>query len=57
MDSSEFVETVRRAQVPDALYDIPGVHDIVVQPDAYYFLRPESGSWVVGCASVRGTAC
>lgn len=48
MDSSELVEILRRDQVPDALYDIPGVHDIVVQPDAYYFLRPESGVWVVG---------
>lgn len=48
MDSSELVETLRHARVPDGLYDIPGVHDIVVAPDAYYFLRSESGSWVVG---------
>jgi hypothetical protein len=48
MDRSELVASLRRAAVPDALYDIPGVHDIQVQPDAYYFLRPESGTWVVG---------
>lgn len=48
MDRNELVDILRFAQVPDGLYDIPGVHDIVVQPDAYYFLRPESGAWVVG---------
>jgi hypothetical protein len=48
MDRNELVETLRRSRVPDALYDIPGVHDISIQPDAYYFLRPEPDGWVVG---------
>lgn len=48
MDSRELVSTLRRERVPDALYDIPGIHDITVQPDAYYVLRPEQDHWVVG---------
>jgi hypothetical protein len=48
MDRNELVETLHRARVPDALYDIPGVHDIPIQPDAYYFLRPGPDHWVVG---------
>jgi hypothetical protein len=48
VDRRELVRALREDRVPDALYDIPGVHDIPVQPDAYYFLRPATGGWVVG---------
>lgn len=48
MDRRELVRVLRADRVPDALYDIPGVHDIPVQPDAYYFLRPARGGWEVG---------
>lgn len=48
MDRAELVEALRRAQVPDALYEIPDVHDIMIQPDAYFFLRPDADGWVVG---------
>lgn len=48
MNRSELVEILHRARISETLYDIPGVHDITVQPDAYYFLRPESGAWIVG---------
>lgn len=48
MDCRELVNVLRRERVPDALYDIPGVHDITVQPDAYYVLRPEQDHWTVG---------
>ncbi|GAA2360141.1 hypothetical protein [Streptomyces cuspidosporus] len=48
MDRRELVRALRADRVPDALYDIPGVHDIPVQPDAYYFLRPARGGWEVG---------
>ncbi|MEU1805922.1 MULTISPECIES: hypothetical protein [unclassified Streptomyces] len=49
MDRTELVRVLRAEQVPDALYDIPGVRDIEVQPDAYYFLRPApDGGWVTG---------
>ncbi|MDT0548072.1 MULTISPECIES: hypothetical protein [Streptomyces] len=48
MDRRELVRTLRADGIPDALYDIPGVHDIPVQPDAYYFLRPAAGGWTVG---------
>ncbi|MET8180282.1 hypothetical protein [Streptomyces sp. NPDC005336] len=35
--------------MPGAPYDIPGVHDIPVQLDVYYFLRPApEGGWVTG---------
>lgn len=48
MDRAELVEALRRARVPDALYDIPGVHDLAIQPDAWFFLRLEADTWVVG---------
>ncbi|MEU7243011.1 hypothetical protein ACI2L4_35905 [Streptomyces sparsogenes] len=48
MDRRELVRALRADRVPDALYDIPGVHDIPVQPDAYYFLRPARDGWEVG---------
>jgi hypothetical protein len=48
MHRAELVEALRRAQVPDALYDIPGVHDVPLEPDASFFLRPEAEEWVVG---------
>lgn len=49
MDRRELVQTLEDEQVPGALYDIPGVHDIPVQPDAYYFLRPApEGGWETG---------
>ncbi|MFI1334140.1 hypothetical protein ACH4U7_29350 [Streptomyces sp. NPDC020845] len=48
MDRRELVRALREDRVPDALYDIPGVHDIPIQPDAYYFLRQAPDGWVVG---------
>ena len=48
MDGAELVERLREANVPEAFYDIAGVHDVPVQPDAYYFLRPEADAWAVG---------
>ncbi|MBX7552920.1 hypothetical protein K1Y78_34100 [Streptomyces sp. tea 10] len=48
MDSAELVERLREADVPEAFYDIPGVHDVPIQPDAYYFLCREVDGWTVG---------
>ncbi|WP_369393196.1 hypothetical protein AB5J72_40815 [Streptomyces sp. CG1] len=48
MDSAELVERLRGAGVPEAFYEIAGVHDVPVQPDAYYFLRREADAWTVG---------
>ncbi|AOR36976.1 hypothetical protein BFF78_08995 [Streptomyces fodineus] len=48
MDGAELVERLREAAVPEAFYEIAGVHDVPVQPDAYYFLRPEADAWTVG---------
>ena len=50
MNRHELVRTLRDARIPDALYDIPGVHDIPMRPDSYYYLRLEAGDWVVGVA-------
>ncbi|MBM7436764.1 hypothetical protein [Streptomyces sp. HB132] len=47
MDRTALTERLRREGVPDALYDIPGVHGVPVQLDAYYVLRPEGGAWPV----------
>ena len=47
--SRELVQALEDDQVPSALYDIPVAHDIPVQPDACYFLRPAPmGGWVTG---------
>ncbi|MGW2650671.1 hypothetical protein ACWC2T_38755 [Streptomyces sp. NPDC001393] len=48
MDSAELVERLREAAVPEALYEIAGVHDVPIQLDAYYFLRREADAWTVG---------
>ncbi|MGW4562101.1 hypothetical protein ACWEN3_06705 [Streptomyces sp. NPDC004561] len=48
MDGTELVARLREAGVPEAFYEIAGVHDVTVQPDAYYFLRPEADTWAVG---------
>ncbi|MEU6650320.1 hypothetical protein ABZ904_12900 [Streptomyces sp. NPDC046900] len=48
MDSAELVERLREADVPEAFYEIADVHDVPVQPDAYYFLRREADAWTVG---------
>lgn len=48
MNRSELVEILHRARISETLYDIPGVHDITVEPDACYFLRPEADVWIVG---------
>lgn len=48
MDSTELAERLREADVPEAFYEIAGVHDVPVQPDAYYFLSPEADAWIVG---------
>ncbi|OIK02680.1 hypothetical protein BIV25_02035 [Streptomyces sp. MUSC 14] len=48
MDSAELVERLREADVPEAFYDIPGIHDVPIQLDAYYFLCREGDGWTVG---------
>ncbi|MEV6946089.1 hypothetical protein AB0N07_29690 [Streptomyces sp. NPDC051172] len=48
MDSAELVERLREASVPEAFYEIAGVHDVPIQLDAYYFLRREADAWIVG---------
>jgi hypothetical protein len=48
MNRNELVESLRRDGVPDALYDLPGVHTVPIQLDAYFFLRPVGDAWVVG---------
>ncbi|MFB7503106.1 hypothetical protein [Streptomyces broussonetiae] len=48
VDSAELVERLREADVPEAFYDIPGVHDVPIQLDAYYFLCREADGWTVG---------
>ncbi|QIY97236.1 hypothetical protein HEP87_28660 [Streptomyces sp. S1D4-11] len=48
MDSAELVERLREADVPEAFYEIAGVHDVPVQPDAYYFLCRAADAWTVG---------
>ncbi|MEV2247555.1 hypothetical protein [Streptomyces sp. NPDC049970] len=47
MNRTELTERLRREGVPDALYDIPGVHGTPMQLDAYYVLRPEADAWPV----------
>ncbi|MER5597190.1 hypothetical protein [Streptomyces sp. NPDC002265] len=48
MDRADLVGRLREAGVPDAFYDIPGVHEVSVQPDAFYFLEREADAWAVG---------
>ncbi|MGW7819938.1 hypothetical protein ACWGLF_17740 [Streptomyces puniciscabiei] len=48
MDSAELVERLREAAVPEAFYEIAGVHEVPIQLDAYYFLRREAAAWAVG---------
>ncbi|MEU6769693.1 hypothetical protein [Streptomyces sp. NPDC046759] len=48
MDSEELVERLRESGIPEAFYEIAGVHDVPVQPDAFYFLRREADAWAVG---------
>ncbi|MBQ0985070.1 hypothetical protein KBZ10_11180 [Streptomyces sp. F63] len=48
MDRRELVRALREERVPDAFYDVPGVHDIPFQSDAYFFLRPGPDGWAVG---------
>ncbi|MEV5952649.1 hypothetical protein AB0M11_02520 [Streptomyces sp. NPDC051987] len=49
MDRAELVDRLRAADVPEAFYDIDGVHAVPVQPDAYFFLRQEAAAaWTVG---------
>lgn len=47
MNTAELTERLRREGVPDALYEIPGVHAVPVQLDAYYVLRQEEDAWPV----------
>ncbi|MFI8001629.1 hypothetical protein [Streptomyces sp. NPDC086010] len=47
MNRTELTERLRREQVPDALYEIPGVHAVPFQLDAYYVLRQEADAWPV----------
>ncbi|MFB7334945.1 hypothetical protein ACFC00_25335 [Streptomyces adustus] len=48
MDRADLAGRLREAGVPDAFYDIPGVHEVSVQPDAYYFLERAADAWTVG---------
>jgi hypothetical protein len=48
MNRAELVERLRQADVPEAFYDIPGVHDVPIQLDAYHFLRRDEDAWTVG---------
>jgi hypothetical protein len=48
MNRAELADRLSREGVPDALYDIPGVHPVPLQLDAAYFLRPEGDDWLVG---------
>ncbi|MFB8025377.1 MULTISPECIES: hypothetical protein [unclassified Streptomyces] len=47
MNRTELTARLRREGVPDALYEIPGVHPVALQLDAYYVLRPEGTTWPV----------
>ncbi|MEV0007662.1 hypothetical protein [Streptomyces sp. NPDC047973] len=47
MNTTELTERLSREGVPDALYEIPGVHPVPIQLDAFYVLRPEDGTWPV----------
>ncbi|MEV6261157.1 hypothetical protein AB0M42_10450 [Streptomyces sp. NPDC051784] len=47
MNRTELTERLRHGQVPDALYEIPGVHPVTLRLDAYYVLRREGESWPV----------
>ncbi|MFF4243695.1 hypothetical protein ACFYY2_04400 [Streptomyces sp. NPDC001822] len=47
MNRTELAERLRREGVPDALYEIPGVHGVPFQLDAYYVLRREADAWPV----------
>lgn len=48
MDRRELVDLLRQTPVPEAFYDIPGVHTPRMRPDAFYFLRREADGWVIG---------
>ncbi|WP_182445115.1 hypothetical protein [Streptacidiphilus sp. PB12-B1b] len=48
MNREQLVDRLRRAGVPEALYEIPGVHEVAIQLDPYYFLRHERDGWLVG---------
>ncbi|WP_329139525.1 hypothetical protein OG552_33685 [Streptomyces sp. NBC_01476] len=48
MNRAELADRLRREGIPDALYEIPGVHAVPLQLDAAYFLRPEADAWLVG---------
>ncbi|MFF5024202.1 hypothetical protein ACWERI_33830 [Streptomyces collinus] len=48
MDSAELVSRLREAGVPEAYYEITGVHEVPVRPDAHYVMRHEAGVWTVG---------
>ena len=47
MNRTELADRLAREGTPDALYDIPGVHRVPIQLDAYYVLRPEGDDWLV----------
>jgi hypothetical protein len=48
MDRRELAVALRAAQVPDTSYAIAGIHDIPVETESYFFLRPDRAGWVVG---------
>jgi hypothetical protein len=48
LDGAQLVARLRAAGVPEAFYEIAGVHDVPVQPDAWYFLRRSADTWAVG---------
>ncbi|WP_327290531.1 hypothetical protein [Streptomyces sp. NBC_01198] len=48
MNRAQVAARLAREGAPDALYDIPGVHPVPIQLDAFYVLLPDpGGGWLV----------
>lgn len=48
MDRAELDAALQRADVPGHTYELQGVHEPPGYPMEFYFLRRQSGEWVVG---------
>ncbi|WP_208106850.1 hypothetical protein [Streptomyces sp. GC420] len=48
MNRRELCEALAAAGVPDALYEIPGFHELSLKPPDFAYLRQEGVDWVVG---------
>jgi hypothetical protein len=48
MNHVEMREALRRAGVPDGLYEVAGLHDGPSTGDGFDFLEERDGEWVVG---------